>query len=321
MKILATACLLIATTGFAQATPGKISLALVEHPGSLSIDQGNWKPTEYSAKPSGSEFGVRAEDGDLHLLAFLFLVPEMKTMTAASCRDGALAAENDKALGPVGKLSMKSTSGVDIALALLIPKDGSYSALRAFVASGDLCGDILFSLHRPIDQQQLPQVTVKKMLMALQFDPSAKPTFNGAFAYATVEFDHQQYAGAAKAYRKALSLVVESDDPMKWTRVTTDQLSMSLGISGDLKQSREVNEAAIKADPTYPLYYYNLACADGEEGKAAAARTHLQQAFDRKANTLPGETLPDPATDDSFKKLISDPQFRAFVQTLSPSKP
>ena len=93
---------------------------------------------------------------------------------------------------------------------------------------------------------------------------------------------------------------------------------MSYGISGDIKRSRAVNEAAISSDPDYPLYYYDLACADAEEGKADAARVHLQQAFDRKANTLPGEHLPDPATDDSILKLKKNKEFWAFVQTLSP---
>ena len=37
---------------------------------------------------------------------------------------------------------------------------------------------------------------------------------------------------------------------------------------------------------------------------AAKAGSYLKKAFDYRANTLPGETLPDPRTDDSFKKLM-----------------
>jgi tetratricopeptide (TPR) repeat protein len=83
-----------------------------------------------------------------------------------------------------------------------------------------------------------------------------------------------------------------------------------------LKKSRALNEAAILKDPDYPLYYYNLACADAESGDAPAAQKHLQQAFDRRANTLPGEHLPDPTTDDSILKLKSNPEFWAFAQSL-----
>jgi hypothetical protein len=93
---------------------------------------------------------------------------------------------------------------------------------------------------------------------------------------------------------------------------------MALGMSGDLKQSRAVNEAAVAKDPGYPLYYFNLACADAEEGNATAARTHLQQAYDRKANTLPGEKLPVPTEDDSILKLKSNTDFWNFAKTLHP---
>jgi hypothetical protein len=65
------------------------------------------------------------------------------------------------------------------------------------------------------------------------------------------------------------------------------------------------------------MYYYNLACAAGEEGNLADAKARLQQAFDRRANVLPGESMPDPATDDSFQQLMDDPDFAAFVKTLT----
>jgi hypothetical protein len=78
-----------------------------------------------------------------------------------------------------------------------------------------------------------------------------------------------------------------------------------------------VNEEAIAQDPDYPLYYYDLACADAAEGKVAAARTHLQQAFDRRQNVLPGETFPDPSTDDSFTGLRDDKGFWDFVTQMS----
>lgn len=43
---------------------------------------------------------------------------------------------------------------------------------------------------------------------------------------------------------------------------------------------------------------------------------HLQQAFDRRANVLKGESMPDPTKDDSILKLKKDEAFWAFVLTL-----
>ena len=91
-------------------------------------------------------------------------------------------------------------------------------------------------------------------------------------------------------------------------------------MNGNLQGSRSYAERGIKKDPDYPLNYYNLACADAEEGNAKDAKLHLQQAFDRKANTIPGAKLPDPTKDDSIVKLKKDKTFWAFVETLSTSR-
>ena len=100
------------------------------------------------------------------------------------------------------------------------------------------------------------------------------------------------------------------------TRVVTDQAGMSYGMSGDIQKSRTVFEKAIVEDPDYPMYYYNLACADAEEKNLASARSHLQQAFARKANVIPGEAMPDPTKDDSFLPYRDNKDFWAFVEGL-----
>lgn len=319
MKILLTASFLLLTTGgAAQITPGKISFALPDHAGSLSFNQGNFQIEEVSAKPNNGEFGVRAKDGDLKFLGFLFLWPEKPHLTSESCRDDMLEEEGPQtAAADQGRLLYTSPSGVHTAMVLLLPTSGKSSALRVFVAHEDLCADLLFTYAQPPTTAVFPMERTKLILNSLSFDPDAKPTFRGAFAYATAQWNNQQVEGAVKAYTSALKLVDSSDDPVKWRRVTTDQLSMALGMSGDLNDSRAVNEAAIAKDPTYPLYYYNLACADAESGDPSDARTHLQQAFDRRANTLKGESFPDPTTDDSLKKLNANKDFWSLAASIS----
>jgi tetratricopeptide (TPR) repeat protein len=106
-------------------------------------------------------------------------------------------------------------------------------------------------------------------------------------------------------------------------RVITDQAGMSYGMSGNIPKARAIFEKAIAADPDYPLYYYNLACADAEEKDLAGAKKHLagakkhlQEAFDRKANVIPGENMPDPSHDDSFLPYRNNKEFWAFVEGL-----
>jgi len=304
----------------AQTTPGKLTFALPEHPGRMTIDQGAWQVVELSAKPKGTEWGERAAQGKQHLLAFLFVVPETVPLNPNACREETLKVEHAET-AVQRRASMRSVSGVEIAMAVLVAPKSTRMSLRAFVAAGDLCGDFLFNADstQPGDEEayRLTMETAKQTLLTLKFDPTAKPTFKDAFAYATAEYMKHQYAGAALAYRSALAMVNESDDPVKFRRVVTDQLSMSLGISGDLTGSREVNESAITKDPEYPLYYYNLACADAEAGDPKAARAHLQQAFDRRKHTLEGEPFLDPTEDDSLQKLQRNEAFWSFAQQVS----
>jgi tetratricopeptide (TPR) repeat protein len=124
------------------------------------------------------------------------------------------------------------------------------------------------------------------------------------------------YKAAAPMFEQALAKLDDDHNQLIWRRVTTDQAGMSYGMSGEIPKARAIFETAIAKDPDYPMYYYNLACADAEENKLVDARTHLQEAFARKKDMIPGETLPDPTKDDSFLPHKSDKEFWKFLQGL-----
>jgi len=98
-------------------------------------------------------------------------------------------------------------------------------------------------------------------------------------------------------------------------RITTDQAGMSYGLSGQLKKARALFEKASAEDPGYPLYYYNLACADAEE-KISLLPGALEQAFARKGNMIPGEPLPVPTKDGSFLPFKSNKEFWKVLERL-----
>jgi tetratricopeptide (TPR) repeat protein len=149
-----------------------------------------------------------------------------------------------------------------------------------------------------------------------QYDANYVPSGKDKFIYAEVLFRSQQYKAAAPIYLDFLKSLPDNQSNLMQRRIATDNMGMALGISGDVDGARKVFVEAVKTDPDYPLNYYNLACADAEQGKVSDAKLHLQQAFDRKANTIHGEHIPDPTKDDSILKLKSDKNFWAFVQTL-----
>lgn len=126
------------------------------------------------------------------------------------------------------------------------------------------------------------------------------------------------YQGAIGPYSQAMELEKSNpslDKPLWY--VLVDNLGMSYGITGNLQKAKETFEYGVSKDPTYPLFYYNLACTHAEMNDIADAENNLKKAFEYKANTLPGETMPDPRTDASFKKLMKNKEFRDLAEDLA----
>jgi len=127
----------------------------------------------------------------------------------------------------------------------------------------------------------------------------------------------QQYREAIGPYQQALD--IEKASPMlekKLWYVLVDNLAMAYGITNDLENSQKVLAYGISKDPSYPLFYYNLACIAGEKGDSQSAKANLKLAYERRSHALPGETIPDARTDDSFQKLMQEKDFRQFVDSL-----
>jgi tetratricopeptide (TPR) repeat protein len=130
----------------------------------------------------------------------------------------------------------------------------------------------------------------------------------------------RDFKGAIGLYFQALELEKANPKLEKslWY-VLIDNLGMSYGITGDLQKAKETFDYGVNKDPTYPIFYYNLACTYAEMGKATEAGDYLKKAFEYKANVLPGENMPDPRKDDSFKKLMRNKEFQELVEALGRS--
>jgi tetratricopeptide (TPR) repeat protein len=202
--------------------------------------------------------------------------------------------ENAK-LEILSTLERPATAGPPISLVgYVTERKGSKSlySVRGFVASADLCGDLEVYSETPINADDKD---LKALFGSYQLDAHYAPRFENAFLYAQLLHKRQNYKAAAPLFETALAkLGGNTADVRTMRRVTTDQAGMAYGMSANIAKARSIFQQAIKQGPDYPLYYYNLACADAEEKNLAGARVHLQQAFARKANVLFGEKMPDP---------------------------
>ncbi|MGA8406090.1 MAG: tetratricopeptide repeat protein [Candidatus Acidiferrales bacterium] len=324
-SLLFTLVLLCAIPAFGQtpdarpASDADFKIALPIHPGQLSWRADGFKIVELSAKSKGQEIGLRGtNDSDrLTFLGFLFLVPEQAPLTSEKCRAGIL---EEQKKNPTLKMLMtaeeKSSGTIPVAIATYSThgKNGkTWYSVRGFVAEGDICGDLEIYSQDAINADD-PELN--KIFGSYQLDPGYVPVFNDMLLYAQILYRHQMYKAAGPIFEAALAKL--GDDPAQQTmrRATTDQAGMSYGIAGDIPKARAIFVSAIAKDPDYPLYYYNLACADAEEKKLGDARVHLQQAFARKQNMIPGETFPDPTKDGSFLPYKNDKDFWTFVEQL-----
>ena len=92
-------------------------------------------------------------------------------------------------------------------------------------------------------------------------------------------------------------------------RVLVDNLGMAYGISGDLKKAKATFEYGLSKDSKYPMFHYNMACTYGEMDDPENAIVYLKQAFDYRDNMIKGEKIPNPWTDSSFQRFMSNEKF------------
>ena len=265
------------------------------------------------------------------MLSYILFPNDTGAPTAESCRDAVVTGILQH-LGKEAKVEdqKKSTTQLKDGRSLaqtsyLIAKMGKLPVQQqnefGFAGDKTTCAEIHLSktLYKPADAPLLDAE-----LERFPYEAGYVPTTVDYETLATIYYRAaKNHEAAALYYQRALDVYKDTDsdpaaglDAKSLYLFITDQLTMSYGMSGDLKRSRGVAEAAVARFPDYAFSYFNLACADAEAGDAAAAKTHLEQAYARRKNTLPGETLPDASQDDSLQKLKNNQQFWSFVESL-----
>lgn len=137
----------------------------------------------------------------------------------------------------------------------------------------------------------------------------------------SVYYLNRDYKGAITPYQKALDLEKkERKLERKFWIVLVDNLGMAYGITGDIKSSFAVFDYGISVEPTYPLFYYNMACGYGELGDEDNAIKWLRPAFKHKANMLPGTRFPNPETDSSFAQFRDSEKFKKAIAEMKSGK-
>ena len=163
------------------------------------------------------------------------------------------------------------------------------------------------------------------MISARAQEPSKEKIAKQTMQYASqgsAAYLKRDYKKAIEFYGKALELEKKEPtlDQTIW-RIVVDNLGMSYGLSGDNKKAKETFEYGLSRDDKYPMFYYNLACASAEMNDLDNAIANLKRAFEFRQNMIPGEQIPNPATDDSFTRFLSNEKFQRTLEELKALKP
>ena len=156
----------------------------------------------------------------------------------------------------------------------------------------------------------------------IQTQPPTPPNSRELLDIGNALYRHKSYAQAIPPYQKAFEL--EKAEPQLdrtlW-RVLIDNLGMAYGMTGRLKEARSTFQEGIQADPTYPMFHYNLACTFAEMNDLDHTMQSLTIAFRHRKNQNPSDKgMPDPRQNLSFQRFMKNETFRNLVDDLSPTK-
>jgi tetratricopeptide (TPR) repeat protein len=213
-------------------------------------------------------------------------------------------------------------------MALLLTQDGTLRQLCSrLYASSDTAPSgrgnqyprevALGAIAGQSSQESPPPGTRSTAKPVGQVNTAPSASSNELFKKGSVFFLQRDYRNASVYYQQALDL--EKQKPALqhnlW-RVLIDNLAMSYGIPGDLEHAQETLEYGVSKDPTYPNFYYTMACVYAEMNDLDHTLSNLRTAFKYKNNVIAGEQLPDPRSDDSFQRFKSDERFQKLIASL-----
>lgn len=328
MKFTLYAAILFCACAVQQAAAHVARVAIPGVKGVLEIDVG---PGDFQTqvRPDGKEVQLRAMGRQDGLAITAFLQRVNFAGSAERCRTEWWSGTKNST--PVERDDLKESTGNGIArVEYVIPEFRGVKVrqknIHAYLGGTDLCAEIHLSKagFQPQDQALFERVLETVRLLPEedsvgQREPP-RPSEERAefyFSKGSQLYLEHNYPAAAEAYQKALDMEREKRTlSQNYFRVLVDNLGMSYGITGKLVQAKEIFEYGLTQDPEYPMFHYNMACYHGENRELSESISELRLAYKYKANGIPGETVPDPMQDDSFRYFTHNQTFVDAVRDM-----
>jgi len=264
VRITALVCLAITSqtdcsTALAEQTTTSKPLMLVTWfgTGGIALPAGqDWKPAMLTVYDKGTRPVAQFSKGDSGLTVSFILFENLSgNPSGQGCRDDAINPIFEHEAKLISKRvdgEMKTSVGETLAttsyLIVMSVAGGDHHQrnLFGFAGNAKTCAEIHISsvVETPAEED-----AIKAVVADFHPDLTYQPKAGDYFRLASVLFKNSPGL-AAPYYKSALDAMPNEPGYRTPRRVTTDQLVMSLGMSGDTKESRAVAEMATVADPS-----------------------------------------------------------------------
>ena len=297
-----------------------LRIGLISKDWALKFNSKGFEIVDQDSSVLGDSTHVHAAQDNSGINISIFLEPARKeNSTIFDCRDFFWnQAQADPR--PKEDILMKEVENMAI-IEYMTPEHGGmkidHKNINAYMVKDDIWIDVHVSKIHFKDNE------LKNLYSLLNSVKFVKKDINLSFALfiaATQEYNEGNYPDAIKYYYNLIQEELKNEKfsiPIHLLRISVDNAGMALGVSGNLELAKETFELGLFIDPEYPLFYYNLACTHAEMGDLENTIINLELCLKHEKNLIPGESLPNPRSDESFQRFLENERFQMVLNQYS----
>lgn len=292
----------------------KINMSMPENEWCISIDMPKLQISGAGISPSGSSRNWKFEDKEVGILMTVFFEKAPKKGTSLDCRDYYYS--RTKMAGIIDMETVKFFQKNDFECVEYFYTDKGKrtdtKSYNVYYSRDDIWVDIHFSKTKYVPSDS---IIINGILNGITVDNSYKDAVLDCYAFGSIYYYAHKYDIAKPFYEQALIVERKKHRLERDLKIALiDNLGMSYGMTADFDKAISTFEYGQSVEPTYPGFYFNNACTYAEKGDMDKAIDNLKLAGKNKNNGIKGERIPDPMTDDSFKKYVTNEKFLKAVE-------
>lgn len=306
--------------GQAQSEPGSLFISLKDKSWALQIVAPGFVVTQNVTKADGRQYLLATNDSSGYTLSVT--LEKVSGEANDGCRENFRARTKPGGPFELADINQSELASMPI-LEYMIPEANKVPVRQKNIFGCLVKEDVYADIHlSKAAFQEADEPRLKAILSSARFQDisdaqsaNSRPASSAAlFAEGSRHFLLNEFDKAIGPYQKALDRerTTPTLDASNW-RVLVDNLAMSYGITGNLTAAGEVLNYGLSKDPEYPMFYFILGDVAAERGDFDNTMRYLRRALKFRANLIPGEKLPDPMTDDSFKAFRKNDEFKKLA--------